>query len=177
MCKLKQIHCQLLTDYTTKIGFIKQVETQLEKLAITNDQLNQIFSFSLLLMIAAQIFNIILLFSSAIFKAEAQVSIITYIGQFVLYLLYIAELQRQINVQLQKIERTLANVSLQKTTQLFRITISLFDHSFRLTNVISIYRRYFHLSIFKLVCIDLPFLLTVLMFSLNYIVLVAETSM
>ncbi len=175
---LRQIHRQLLliTDACTLLELTQKFKGQLQQLATTNDNLNRFFSLPLLLMLTAQIFNIILLLSGAVFHSEAQVSILTYIGQFVLYLIFIAELQRQISAQLGTIEKTLLTICCTQTSGHFKVTTASFNQSFRLANMISIYRPYFGLPIFQLAHIDLPFLLTIAVFALNYIVLIAETS-
>ena len=128
-------------------------------------------------------------FNAIVMIAQAFVFHDHYTGNLIYVLLYLGAiftlgvLQDRIDVQLERLKKTLDGLFRPKEDgrQLFQLAVSGSGKShesirFRATSVISIYGKYFALKLFDLCYINVQFILLLVLFAVNYIVLITQTT-
>lgn len=155
---------------------IVQLHAELRLLAFLNVQLNQILSLPFLIICIPLLCEILLLLSILWIKPLEVVDL--YLLYFFFLLLSIAILERRIDSQLFRIEQLLKQ---QRTVTLYRRMVTWTNPnqeraSFAYFDLISHYQTSFQLQIFNIFTVNLPFLGCLLLFVLQFTVLLIQTS-
>lgn len=177
---LEKILKNLESKQMTQIEF-KKIKFEIAKLSITNKELNYLLSFPMIFSILPYITQIITVFSS--FSVLNMIETNTYLIQFVFYIGFISFLERKIQRSLTCIFRKLLKTNLS-SSNLFITKFYLHSsmssrqghHQLEVIELEKTYRKYFKLSIYELFSINWKFCCTLVLFILNYVVLVTQTN-
>lgn len=159
---------------------------EIKNLALANDQFNELISFPLMTLMGASILDII---SSSCFSFLYQVNLsnTTFILQFCGQLSLVVYLNGAIQRSLKRIGH-FSNMKIKSKDSklLFQVkshwqrskSSSLAEPSENISIQVQemhIYEHYFALRLFNLCQVDLPLVLEIAFFSLNYVVLITQT--
>lgn len=195
---------QAMVNYRKEIASGKKLDTlkglivKLNRLAIVNSQLGNIISLPILFNMLPYITQIIATFS-ALWLQNENLPNNYYIIQFGIPFAYICYTEQRIQVQLAQLDRLLrtncrnelvsdakqcfinkkCNVFVNNANQ-SRIIVESFTSnqwpSLQCIEMVEVYRSYFKLKIFHLCTINWTFFFYVVLFVVNYAVLIAQTS-
>ena len=183
-------------------GVSAKIQFQVINLASTSRQVNRIFSFPLLSIIFAQVYNAVILLARILISNHFHFGNLLYIVFFLSWLLLLAVLQHLIDRRLEDIERALVNrkaihwtsannkMSLNQKRKIsghyinngslvYRLQKQHFANSnyLQAVTMTEVYRKCFQTRLFNLCHLNGQFIRLMVLFVVNYIVLITQTSL